>query len=252
VTATHSRTWQTELDTTPLQLQLLVRQRTNLSRTTMRAMIVLLALLSPPLFSQQAVPRFMYIYRDSLKRGVDSAYRAIENDAARICADLRCPNPYLALETVSGPHEAWWLNAFASEADTARVANAYATDRALSDALGVIAKRKAPLIGTPVQGFAVYRPDLSRDAAWSVAGARFMVVSITRDHRPTDGSAWAMADSTLYVLQPARTRREAEALARRSDARVFAVRPNWSMPAPEWVVADPDFWRDAPAPKARR
>jgi hypothetical protein len=74
----------------------------------MRAIIVWLALLvPPPLFSQQAVPRFMYIYRDSLKRGVDSAYRVIENDAARICADLRCPNPYLALEALSGPHEAW-------------------------------------------------------------------------------------------------------------------------------------------------
>ena len=218
----------------------------------MRAMIVLLALLPPPLLPQQAAPRFLYIYRDSLKRGVDSAYRAIENDAARICADLRCPNPYLALETVSGPHEAWWLNAFASEADTARVANAYATNRALSDALGAIARRKAPLIGTPVQGFAVYRHELSRGAPWSVVGARFMVVTITRDHPPTDGSAWAMADSNLYVLRPARTRREAEALARHGDARIFAVRPSWSMPAPEWVVADPDFWRTAPAPRARR
>ena len=38
--------------------------------------------------------------------------RIIENDGAQICADLRCPNPYLALESLSGPHEAWWLNVF--------------------------------------------------------------------------------------------------------------------------------------------
>ena len=218
----------------------------------MGAIILLLALLSSPPLPRQAAPAFMYIYRDSLKRGVDSAYRAIENDAAQICADLRCPNPYLALESVSGPREAWWLNTFASAADTARVTNAYATNRALSDALGVIAKRKAPLIGTPVQGFAVYRRDLSRGEAWSVAGARFMVVTVTRDHRPASGSVWAMADSTLYVMRPARTRSEADALARQGGARVFAVRPNWSMPAPEWVVADPEFWRGAPGPKVRR
>ena len=197
-------------------------------------------------------PRFMYIYRDSVKRGVDSAYRAIEDDGAQICADLRCPNPYLAIEALSGLHEAWWLNVFATEADTARVARVYATDRALSEALGTVAQRKAALIGIPVQGFAVYRRDLSRGPAWSVVGARFIVVTVTRDHRPADGSVWAMADSTLYILRPVRTRREADALVRPGGARVFAVRPNWSMPAPEWLVADPEFWRSAPASKTRR
>jgi hypothetical protein len=199
-----------------------------------------------------ADPRFMYIYRDSLKHGVDSAYRAIEDDGAQICADFRCPNPYLAMESLSGPHEAWWLNAFTREADTTRVAKEYATNRPLSEALGTVAKRKAALIGTPVQGFATYRQDLSHGPTWPVAGARFMVVSVTRCHRPLYGSVWAMADSTLYVLRPVRTRREAEALARQYGARVFVLRPNWSMPAPTWVAADPGFWRGAPAPNSRR
>jgi hypothetical protein len=218
----------------------------------MRTCTVFLALLTPLLAAQQPAPRFMYIYRDSLKRGVDSAYRAIEDDGAQICADLRCPNPYLAIEALSGPHEAWWLNTFMNAADTARVAHAYATNRAISEALGVVATRKAALIGTPVQGFAVYRHDLSRGKAWSVAGARFIVVTITRAQRPANGSVWAMADSTLYVLRPVATRAEADSLARQATARVFAVRPNWSMPAPEWVSADPDFWRAAPVAKARR
>ena len=218
----------------------------------MRMSVALLLCLSTPLPAQQTAPRFMYIYRDSLKRGIDSAYRAIENDGAQICADLRCPNPYLGIESLSGAHEAWWLNAFSSEADTTRVAKAYATDRALSESLGMVAKRKAALIGTAVQGFAVYRHDLSRGPAWSVARARFIVVTVTRGHRPADGSVWAMADSTLYVLRPVRTRREAEALALRYGSRVFAVRPNWSMPASQWVVADPDFWRTAPVGNSRR
>jgi hypothetical protein len=65
----------------------------------MRATIGLLLLLSAPLLAQQAPPRFIYIYRESLKTGVDSAYGAIEDEAAQICADLECPNPYLGLES---------------------------------------------------------------------------------------------------------------------------------------------------------
>jgi hypothetical protein len=211
-----------------------------------RTILVALTLLAPSLRAQVPAPRFMYIYRDSLKRGVDSAYRVIEDDGAQICADRRCPNPYLAIETVGGAHEAWWLNTFASEADTARVARVYATNRGLAEALGVVAHRKADLIGKPVEGLALYRADLSRGSRWTVAGARFLVITITRDRRPANGSVWAMPDSTLYIFRPARTRGEADSLARGSDARVFAVRPSWSMPAPEWVAADRAFWRRAP------
>jgi hypothetical protein len=214
--------------------------------------LLLLALASSPLLGQVAAPRFMYISRDSLKSGVDSAYRVIEDDGAQICADLRCPNPYIGLESLTGPHEAWWLNTFATEADTARVARIYATDRALLAALGEIAQRKSALVGTPIQGFAVYRRDLSRGPTWSVAGARFIVGTVTRDHRSAEGSVWMMGDSVSYILQPARTRREAEDLARRNNARVFAIRPNWSMPAPEWISADPEFWHRAPVPRNRR
>jgi len=217
-----------------------------------RVNVALLLLLTPPLLAQNASPRFLYVYRESVKSGVDSAYRAIENDGAQICADLKCPNPYLALESLSGPHEAFWLNAFASASDTARVAKAYAEDRPLAEALRIVATRKASLIGKPIEGFAVYRRELSRGPAWSVAGARFMLVYATRSRKPADGSVWELPDSTLFVFRPLRTARPPSTLTTEPDARVFAVRPNWSMPAPEWVAADPEFWRLAPVPKPRR
>ena len=133
-----------------------------------------------------------------------------------------------------------------------RVVKAYAANRPLMEALSAVAKRKDPLIGTPIQGYGVYRPDLSRSPAWSVAGARFMLVTVTRSRRPVEGSVWEATDSTLYVLRPVSARQQAETLAGKQGARIFAVRPNWSMPAPEWVAADPDFWRLAPAPRPRR
>jgi hypothetical protein len=79
-----------------------------------------------------------------------------------------------------------------------------------------------------------------------------MVVAVTRRRRRADGWVWEMRDSTLYIFRPVETRHDAEALAGKLDARVFAVRPNWSMPAPEWVAADPGFWRLAPKPSVRR
>lgn len=219
----------------------------------MRLLILLFALIaSRRLPGQVSVPRFLYIYRDSLKRGIDSTYRVIENDGAQVCADLGCPNPYLGMESLNGPHEAWWLNTFATAADSARVSKIYATDRALSTALAAVARRKAALVGTPVQGFAVYRPDLSRGPGWSAAGARFILVTVTRDHRPANGSVWMMADSTEYILRPVRRYREAELLRRGNSARIFAIRPSWSMPAPAWVAADPGFWHAAPVAKKSR
>ena len=74
---------------------------------------------------------------------------------------------------------------------------------------------------------------------------------VTRTRTPAEGSAWEVPASTLYVLRPVRTAQEADALAAKLNARVFAVRPNWSMPAPEWVAADPEFWRLAPVRKPR-
>jgi hypothetical protein len=208
-----------------------------------RTNAILLLFLAPPLLAQPATPRLLYIYRDSLKSGFDSAYRAIENDGAKACADFKCPNPYLALESLSGAHEAWWINAFASAADTVRVVKAYAENQPLADALASVAKRKAAMIGTPIQGSAVHRPDLSRGAVWPVAGARFIAVTVTRVRKPADGSVWEMPDSTLYVFKPLRTREEADAAAKNRNGQVFAIRPNWSMPAQDWVAADPEFWR---------
>jgi hypothetical protein len=217
-----------------------------------RVTVALLVLLTPALLAQQAPPRFLYIYRDSLKSGTDSVYRAIENDGAQICADFKCPNPYFGLESLDEPREAFWINAFATAADTTRVANAYAGNRPLAEALALVAKRKENLIGKPIAGFGIYRRDLSRGPAWPVAGARYMLVSTMRRRRPADGSVWEMPDSTLYVFRLVKTAQQAKALAAQQNARVFAVRPNWSMPAPEWVAADPEFWRLAPVAKAGR
>ena len=65
---------------------------------------------------------------------------------------------------------------------------AYARNQPLMAALDQIMKRKEGLTGTPENIFANYRADLSRGSTWKIAGARFVVATVTRRNRGTRGS----------------------------------------------------------------
>ena len=59
--------------------------------------------------TRSALEMILQIYREPLKPGSEDAYRAIEEDTARVCANLKCPHPHLAMESLTGPREVWWL-----------------------------------------------------------------------------------------------------------------------------------------------
>src|SRR5262245_35737531 len=92
-----------------------------------------------------AAATILQIYKEPLRTGAVGAYDAVEAEGARLCARLRCPHAYLALESQSGPKEVWWLNGYDSPADKQRVADAWAASPALG-ALRRNAERKAPLV----------------------------------------------------------------------------------------------------------
>ena len=74
-----------------------------------------------PIYAQAQPPRILQIYRDFLKPGAETPYRTVEEDAAHICRDLKCPHPYLAIESLTGPKEVWFLNAIESVAEQKQV-----------------------------------------------------------------------------------------------------------------------------------
>ena len=203
--------------------------------------------------AEERPPQLLQIYRDFVQRGGEEAFRLVEEDAARICADLDCPNVHLAMESPAAPVEVWWLTPYLSEADKQRVADGYAHNAALMAALEGIAKRKAGLVGTPVDVIANYRPELSR-AAWMLAGARFVVVTMTTGDPDGEGAVFAAADGTRFIFRTFAAGQDAEACVVQSgpDTRLFAVRPYWGMPAPEWIAADPEFWKPNPRARASR
>lgn len=196
----------------------------------------------------QPAPARLLIVRDTLLPGHEATYEAIERDAAGICASLQCPNVHLAIESLSGPKEVWWLTPFIDEADKQRIIDAYAKNAPLTAALAGITKRREGIVGTSVEVFTTHRAELSRGAYWDVAGARFLIVTVTNGEAPLPGSVFETPDGTRYIVRLAPTRETADDLARKAGAgtTVFAIRPYWGMPAKEWIAADSDFWKVNP------
>jgi hypothetical protein len=194
-------------------------------------------------------PRILQIFREPLKPGVEAEYDRIEADTARKCAELRCPHPYLGLESLTGPKEAWWFNAYDSIADQKQVADAWAKNKAALAALGKNSKRKAPLTDKGINVFANHREDLGAGAPWLMGRGRFLVITVTKGAPQGKGTVFQTDDGTRFVIVPARSRAEADAVVAAAPpgavSRVFAVRPSWSHPADDWIAADPEFWRHA-------
>ena len=186
----------------------------------------------------------LQVFREPLKPRVEAEYDRIESDTARKCAELRCPHPYLGLESLTGPREVWWFNGYDSAADQKEVADAWARNKALLAVLGRNGKRKARLTAKPIEVFASYRDDLSAGPPWLIGRGRFLVITVSRNAPRVKGTVFETDDGIRFVITPAQTREEADAVAAAStDSRVFAVRPSWSHPAEDWIAADPEFWR---------
>ena len=202
---------------------------------------------------QEQPPRLLEIFRDFVKPGSEAAFRSVEEDAARICAELGCPHPHLAIESLTGPREVWWLNAFESEAQHQRVVDAYRSNRALATALEEITRRREGLIFPPIDLLTTYLPDRSRDAPWKLGAARFFVAAMTKREDGLAGSVFEAPQAEGFILRPVAEREEANSFASAAGAetRVFAVRPYWGMPASEWIRSDPDFWSESPMSRSR-
>jgi hypothetical protein len=194
-------------------------------------------------------PNLLQIYREPLKPGVEVAYDALEQEQARISAAFGCPHPYLGAESLSGPREVWWFNGYESPAEQQHVYDAYARNTALLEALQRNNKAKAELTLAPVEVFTRYRADSSSGVPWTVGQGRFLVITVTTSDRRIEGTVFEAPDGVRFVVQPARTRKDADAATALagSEAVLLAVRPSWSFPDEMWIAADPLFWQEPPA-----
>lgn len=215
----------------------------------MHALIILSIGLAMQLSPSTEPAQILQIYRDFLKPGTYAEYREIEEDAARICARLKCPNPYLAIESLSGPKEVWYLNGYRSAAHQTAVVEGYQNNAPLMTALNTIPIRKAGLILAPVDTITRYRQELTSARPWCLGEGRFLVIAEGKHHENAKGTVFEADDGTRFSIRSAQSRKEADGMTadEPAKARVFAVRPTMSMPSQEWIGSDPEFWR----PKTR-
>ena len=204
------------------------------SRGIMGLVSVLLSFNVTPLVAQQP-PKVLDIIQERLKPNREAAYDRNERDIARKCAKLKCPVSYLALQSVSGEKEVWWLNAYESDARREELRRAFENNDILMSELRKLGQRKEALRYKPVSTTTRYRGDLSNASCWNVGGAHFFVITVTSEERKSDGCVFEASDGTLFIITPA---------ARRSDAihktkvagpktRLFKVQPKWSHRQPE-------------------
>ena len=195
----------------------------------------------------------LLIVRERLRPDSAEAYNQNELQLATVCAMLKCPHPYLALSSVKGPTEVWWLNAFTSPEERDDLEAAYARNEPLMAVMRPLGKRKEDFRESFTSTMTRYRQDLSGGAQLRIAGTRFFVVDTTYDEGNSAGAVFESAAGDRFVIAAANNPERAEKIAARSGpgAVVLAVQPQWSFPADAWTTADPEFWNDTPVVRRR-
>jgi hypothetical protein len=89
-------------------------------------------------------PPLLQIVREPLKAGAETPFNAIAEERARLAATLGCPHPYLGAESIIGPKEAWWFNAYQSTTERQQVYDACARHAPLMAALQKRASPRQP------------------------------------------------------------------------------------------------------------
>ena len=199
------------------------------------------------LSAQHRPTPILFVVREYLNPSIDAEHHQIEEDAAKICFDLKCPNPYLVLKSVTGPSEVWYVNGFDSQAKVEEVRQAYANNAQLAAALAANLKRKDALLSAKsTESLLKFRKDLTRGPVWTIGQGRYLSVRWTKDKPAIEGTVFEGDDGALLIVRAAQSREQADAMAVEmgTGTYILSVRPELGMAAKEWIQADPDFWKE--------
>jgi hypothetical protein len=198
-------------------------------------------MLMPSLSAAEQPPAILQITIERIHASGEAAYGAIEEKLREVCVRLGCPNRYLALESIASPKEVWWLVAYATEDDVDRVAQSYARNEQLLNAMNDLAALKSEIVDAPTAHMTSHRVDSSDGAAWRVGFEPFVVIA----EDAGSGAVFESREHRMFTFAAAASLPEAEAAAAKlgATARPFRVRPSWSVPEDAWAAANPQLWR---------
>jgi len=122
-------------------------------------------------------PPILQIYRDQVKPSKLQEYSRVEAQAAQACAHAHTW-PYLAVESMTGPQEVWYISGFDSYAAVERSAEPFVRNGALAAELNRVLEAKSSLVESPRTVIAHYRDDLSGIGALVKPRSRFFTVTL--------------------------------------------------------------------------
>jgi hypothetical protein len=125
-------------------------------------------------------PPYILIAREYVKLGHGAEHARIEAGWPAAFAKAKSPTYYLAMVSLTGPSEAWFVTPYASHAAIADDMKQAASDTVLGAELQRLSRADAEMLTDARQIEAVARPDLSSGAYPNIGRQRFWEISVYR------------------------------------------------------------------------
>lgn len=106
-------------------------------------------------------PKVLQIYREEVKPGKMAAHQKMEANWPRLFAKANFPSNYLAIESITGPNEAWFLSGYGSFADWGKDTEVLEKNPALKAELERLGAQDAELLSGVRSIVAFLREDMS-------------------------------------------------------------------------------------------
>jgi hypothetical protein len=130
-----------------------------------------------------APPKVLQIFREEVKVGKNAAHVKLEKGFVAAMAKANWPTHYIALTTVTGPGEAWFLTAYPSFAAWEKDRSDTEKNAALTADLDRLTEKDGEFLSNARSLVAVHREDLSAGSPVDVAKMRYFRI-ITFRVRP--------------------------------------------------------------------
>ncbi|MBI3670743.1 MAG: hypothetical protein HY237_13295 [Acidobacteria bacterium] len=128
-----------------------------------------------------APPKVLTIFREEVKVGKGAVHEKFETNFVKASAKAKWPTHYLAITSMSGSSEAWYITPFDSFAAWEKDQKATEKNAAFTAELEKLAEQDAAFINNGRSIVAIYREDLSYHAdTMGVSKARYLEVETVR------------------------------------------------------------------------
>jgi hypothetical protein len=127
-----------------------------------------------------STPQVLLIYREEVKPGRAAAHSANESAWAAAFAKAEAPERWLAMTTMAGPSEAWFLSGYPSYEGYQKVQDAMSANAALTAEGDRFSALDGEHLSRTSTILATYRPALSYQADVRLPDMRYMQVDVVR------------------------------------------------------------------------